>query len=815
MTEAPGEHDTHPLSGLRVLDLADEKGELAGRLLADLGAEVVRIEPPSGARSRGMPPFKDGRSLYFAARNSNKLGLALDLDDASDRERLLVLLAKADVFIETEPPGRLALIGLGPRELSERFPHLIVLSISDFGQTGPYRDWVATDATMSAISGMQCKAGIAQREPIFPPGAMAYDIAGILGAWATLVAIYQREKTGFGQMLDLSVLEAVAEQTDWAYSNGSMIEAKGQNSQMVRSGSGPIYPIIPCREGFVRLVIMSPRQWHAMREWLGDPDYLQDPKYDSFLGRLQIADALSVAVGDLFSSLGHVEVAVEAQRRGIVCTPVLTPNEILANEHYQSRKTFVGGEFGPEKTAPFASGFFELDRERFGYRKRAPELDEHVEKISKDFWPANRPTPAGPRPAAAKPFEGLRVLDFGIGGVGVEAARQFAEFGADVIKVESRSYPDFIRVVMSTEMSASFASSNRMKRGFGINVKTSKGLGLIHELVRHADLVTENGSTGMMESMGLGYGQLKQLNSSIVMASSQLLGDHGVWADWIGYGPSTQPIGGLVHLWDYERASRAEEDVVADAPAGSSSIFPDHLAGRLLAIVALAGLIRRGRSGAGGHASVAQAEVVVNILSDLFLKEALDPGTVRPRGNRSERGAPWGSYPCSGPEEWVAITVRDDRDWRGLVAAMGEPGWAANEAYARPEARVAAHDEIDDRLREWTVLQSAQAVTTALQMFGVPAAPMYSAREQLHDPHFQSRGYGHWSDQQGLGWMAFEGPAFRANGSARAPFTPAPRLGEHTRVIAADLLALSEEEIEELIAEGVLEIAPSPPDDVT
>lgn len=817
MAEAQGEHDERPLAGLRVLDLADEKGELAGRLLADLGAEVIRVEPPSGARSRGMPPFKDGRSLYFAARNSNKLGLVLDLDDASGRERLLALLAKADVFIETEAPGRLALIGLGPRALSERFPHLIVLSISDFGQTGPYRDWVATDATMSAIGGMQCKAGVADREPLFPPSAMAYDIAGIMGAWAALVAIYQRENTGFGQTLDLSVLEAVAEQTDWAYSNGSMIEAKGQNSQMVRSGSGPIYPIIACREGFVRLVIMSARQWHAMREWLGDPDYLQDPSYDSFLGRIQIAEALSVAVGDLFSSLGHVEVAIEAQRRGIVCTPVLTPNEILENEHYQSRKTFVSGEFAPDKEAPFASGFFELDRERMGYRNRAPEIDEHSKEISNDFWPLNRPTPAGSRPAAGRPFEGLRVLDFGIGGVGVEAARLFAEFGADVIKVESRSYPDFIRVVMSTEMSASFASSNRMKRGLGINVKTSKGRDLIRELVRHADLVTENGSTGMMESMGLGYAELKKLNSRVVMASSQLLGDHGVWADWIGYGPSTQPIGGLVHLWDYARASRAVGDgageaAALDAPAGSSSIFPDHLAGRVLAIVALAGLIRRGRSGVGGHASVAQAEVVVNILSDQFLKEAVDSGNVRPRGNRSDRGAPWGSYPCSGHDEWVAITIRDDRDWRRLVVAMGEPAWAASESYALPEGRAAAHDEIDDRLCEWTILQSAQAVTATLQMFGVPAAPMYAAREQLHDPHFQSRGYGHWSEQQGLGWMAFEGPAFCASGSARAPLTQAPRLGEHTRIIAADILGLSEEEVEGLISDGVLEITPPPPE---
>lgn len=799
--------DQHPLSGFRVVDLADEKGELAGRILADLGAEVVRVEPPSGARSRGLPPFKDGRSLYFATRNANKLGLALDLEAAGDRERLLDLLSRADVLIETEAPGRLAALGLDPEGLSQRFPHLIVLSITDFGQTGPYRDWVATDSTLCAISGMQCKAGTADREPLLTPGALAYDIGGIMGAFAAMTAIYQREKTGFGQTIDLSVLEAVAQQTDWSYANGSMIEAKGQDSTTIRNGSGPIYKIIRCKTGYVRLVIMAPRQWHAMREWLGNPDYLRDPKYDSFLGRMEIADALGVIVGDLFATMNHEEVAREAQKRGIVCTPVLSPGEVLKNEHFRSRDTFVTGEFAPGEAGPIASGFFELDRERMGYRIRPPEIDEHAEQITEQIWRDARSAPVGERPAPSRPFEGLRVLDFGIGGVGVEAARLFAEYGAEVIKVESRSYPDFIRVVMSTEMSASFASSNRSKKGFGVNLKSDEGRALIYELVKQTDVVTENNSTGTMESLGFGFEELERLNPRIVMASSQLLGDHGAWADWIGYGPSTQPIGGLVHLWDYEKEAKDADDSTADSPpAGSASIFPDHLAGRLLAVIALAGVIRRLRTGKGGHASVAQAEVVVNILADQLLKEGVDPGSVVPRGNRSERGAPWGSYPCSGVEQWITITIRDDSDWQKLRVAMGDPSWAANESCSTLKGRVAAHDEIDERLREWTSSQSTQALAATLQMFKIPAAPMFTGRDQLHDPHFQARGYGRWVEQQGLGWIAFEGPAFHASGMEDVSIWQAPLIGEHTREIARERLGLDASEVERKIAEGFLEI---------
>lgn len=790
-----------PLEGIRVVDLADEKGELAGRILGDFGAEVVRVEPPSGARSRQIPPFigegPDRRSLYFAYRNSNKLGLALDLEADRDRERLLALLQRADVLIESEMPGRMAELGLAPESLSERFPHLIVLSISDFGQTGPYRDWHATDSTMSAISGMQAKAGDAAREPLLTPGAMAYDIAGVMGAYSTMAAIYQKEHTGFGQTIDLSVLEAAAQQTDWSLANASAMEAKGQDSTQIRMGSGPVYKVFPCKGGYVRLVIMAPRQWHAMREWLGDPEYLRDPKYNSFLGRMEIADALNVIVGDLFATMTAEEVSVEAQKRGIVCTPVLSPDEVLENVHFKSRGTFSNAEYAPGETGPIASGFFELDDERVGYRFRAPEIGEHSQKVENDLWPDARPAPSGDRPAPSPPFAGLRVLDFGIGGVGVEAARFFGDYGADVIKVESRTYPDFVRVIMSTEMSASFASSNHSKRAFGVNIKSDEGRALIHELAKQADVVTENNSTGTMEALGLGYEVLRGLNPRLVMASSQLLGNHGEWANWIGYGPSTQPIGGLVYLWDYP------ED---GTPAGASAIFPDHFAGRLLSMVALGGVIRRLRTGKGGHGSVAQAEAVVNILGDQMLKAGLAPGSVQPLGNRNQRGAPWGSYRCAGLEQWLTITVRDDKDWAGLKAAMGNPEWAKDAAYDQAEGRFAGHDAIDEQISEWTKFQAPRALAVTLQVFGVPAAPMLTARDQMRDVHYQARGDIHWIDQPGVGWIAFDGYSFRASGMATREIKPAPWLGEHTRAIAQEMLGLSAEDIDAKIEAGILEV---------
>jgi crotonobetainyl-CoA:carnitine CoA-transferase CaiB-like acyl-CoA transferase len=787
-----------PLEGLRVVDLADEKGELCGRLLADFGADVIRVEPPEGARSRSIPPFHDGRSLYFAYRNFNKRGLALDLESEADRGRLDGLLAGSDVLIESSAPGRLAELGLDPQDLTRRHPHLVVTSITDFGQKGPYRDWVATDAVVEAVGGMMTKAGIATKPPLIPPCPIAYDVAGGVAALASLIAVWQRLHTGYGQHIDFSAALALAQTTDWGFSNAGLMKDQDLPYGETRQGSGPVYTIYRCKGGFVRLVVLSPRQWRAMWEWLGKPEAFADPHWESFISRLQNADVLTQLYTEHFAAMTMEEVAAEAQRRGIVCTPVLRPEEVLANEHFISRNTFADAEVAPGIRGPMAASFHELDGVRQGYRRRAPELSEHGAEIEAETIPP-RAAPAGSRPEPSAPLAGIRVLDFGIGGVGVEAGRMLAEYGADVIKIESRTYPDFIRTILSSEMSPSFASSSRSKRSFGVDAKTPEGRAVLHRLVAVSDVIIENSSTGTMENMGVGFETVKALNPRCVMVSSQLLGSHGAWADWIGYGPSTQPLGGLVHLWNYDD----QED-----PAGSMSIFPDHLAGRLVALNAMAALIRRERTGAGGHGEVAQIETVVGMLGDLLLKAGLEPGSVEPRGNRSERGAPWGAYPCAGEDQWCVITIRDDADWQNLRTAIGDPAWARDPALAQAAGRLERQDTIDAELEAWTRERTKHEAAEILQGHGVPCGPMLTSSDQLTDPHFEANGYARWVDQQDAGRMSFEGPCFHGSGMTDVTIFQAPRLGEHTAEICTEVLGMEPGEVERLIAAGALEGPP-------
>ena len=293
-----------PLHGVRVLDLAEGKVEMTGRLLADMGADVFRVEPREGAASRRREPVHAGVSLHFETHNANKRGLALDLHDDDDRATLLQLAADADIFIEAERPGALAALGLGVEDLQEVNPRLVVVSISDFGQTGPYRDWIGTNWTQMAAAGVLSRSGIPGRAPVQPPGELAIEAAAVQAAYAALIAYYHRIRTGVGEYVDSSVFESTIQVMDPPLGVGG--SATGGLSMLNLGRGRPdmshLYPIYECADGYVRALMLSKRQWQAMFRWLGSPEEFNDPKYDTVPARREAAPRLRELITELFSS---------------------------------------------------------------------------------------------------------------------------------------------------------------------------------------------------------------------------------------------------------------------------------------------------------------------------------------------------------------------------------------------------------------------------------------------------------------------------------------------------------------------------------
>jgi crotonobetainyl-CoA:carnitine CoA-transferase CaiB-like acyl-CoA transferase len=790
-----------PLAGIRVVDLADDRGELCGRLLADLGADVILVEPPSGAAARQAPPFApEGRaSLYFAFRNAGKRGITLDLESPGDRELLHRLLDGADILVESSPPGFLASRGLDPSEvLLARHPQLVITSITDFGQFGPYRDFVGTDMIGYAMGGMMYRAGAAARPPIVAPGSQAYDTGGLTAAFAALAAYIKRLQTGRGQWLDVSVQEATLTLSDWSIPLYSTL-----GFYTHREGAG-MWPVYRCADGWLRMIIIGLNHWQALRAWMGEPEELQNPAYDGFIERLGDREKIEAFIRRFLAEWKKEDASREAQRRGIPATPVLEPAEVLANEHAHGRGTFTELELLPGQRASVASGFIVLDGGRVGPKVRAPLLGEHNEEVRASLASHSNATKTAPHwgrePQPLYPLAGLRALDFGIGVAGVEVGRHLAEYGVEVIKVESRTAPDFVRLVIPGRMNAPFASSNHTKLSLGVNLKTEAGVDLIHRLVRQSDVVIENSATGVMDRLGLGYEALREINPRIIMFSTQMVGTSGPWKDWSGYGPSAHTLSGLQYLWNYP------ED--ADRPAGSTNIHPDHLTGRLGATAVLAALIRREHDGRGARLEVAQFEVLIQLLGDLLALESLAPGSVKPQGNRSERGTPWGAYQCQGEDEWCVINVRSDAEWTALREALGNPSWASSARYNSVAGRRDAWRELDAALDAWTRERSPFEVMNLLQEHGVPAAVVEHPGHQFSDPHLAARGFLRKFNQPELGEVTLEGSPFHGSDLPEPRIESAPLLGQHTREICRSMLGLSDAEIEALLESGVLEETP-------
>jgi crotonobetainyl-CoA:carnitine CoA-transferase CaiB-like acyl-CoA transferase len=327
---------------------------------------------------------------------------------------------------------------------------------------------------------------------------------------------------------------------------------------------------------------------------------------------------------------------------------VLTPAEVLGDDHLQVRGAWAELALPTGRAGRIPRGCLEVNGRRAGYR--AP-LDESGARRSFSPVTVSGTENAGPCADGAGPLSGLRVLDLGVIVIGAETGRLFADLGADVIKIESRAFPDGSRASAAAgTVSPSFAWGHRNKRSLGIDLRHPQGKELFLRLAEVSDVVLSNFKPGTLESLGLGYKALREVNPRIVVVDSSALGSSGPASRRMGYGPLVRARTGLTSLWRYLDRPESYCDGL--------TVYPDHTAARIGAAGALAALIARRRTGRGGTVSISQAEVMLTQFSAEFLRETFDPGTLVPIGNRGEFDAPWGVYACAGDDQWCVITIR-------------------------------------------------------------------------------------------------------------------------------------------------------------
>lgn len=760
-----------PLSGVRVIDLGDPVGEAAARLLADLGADVVKIEPVGGAAPRARGTIVGGLSLDFAVANANKRGVELDLPSPDGRRRAAELAGAADLVILALDDAET----LSPDALVAAHPHLVVVVSSPFGRTGPRRDWSATERTLLALSGSLSRSGRPGAPPLLPPRGIADATAAAHVAWLGLVGVRTARASGTGQVIDAAHLESLVTGLDPAF--GVQGSAAAGRSSKVRRGRPPAdsYPVYPCADGHVRLCLLSRRQWRGMFEWLGSPSEFSDPKYDSIIERVGAGEALTGLIAALFRDQPGAALVDQAAQRGVPLAQVLTPGDVLVADHFVKAGTIAEVDLAPGIRASVPVGCIDLDGERLGFRTAlrpvGPDQVWSTEPAARRSGPAQ----------AGAPFSGIRVLDLGVIVFGAETGRAFADLGADVIKVESKDFPDGLRQTRDgAAMNASFAWGHRNRRSLGIDLRSEEGRSLFLDLAAEADVVLANFKPGTLDRLGIGPSTLASRNPDVVVLESAAFSSKGPWASRLGYGPLVRAACGVSSLWRYS----ADETDCWDGV----TVYPDHVAARIGALGVAAALMRRDRSGAGARLELGQSDVVLHQLASQLTAEAISPGSVSATGNRGTELF-GGLFACAGDDEWCVIDARSEAEVAALQGLIG----------AAPES------DLTDACATWAAGRTPHEAMEALQGVGVPAGAMTRLPELLDDPQLaHRRTFGTISHPALDGPLPTESVSAPYGRVSAPTYSPAPAPGEHTREICSDLLALDEAAVDDLLERGVL-----------
>lgn len=769
MTARAGEGAAvRPLDGHVVLDLLHGTIKALSRPYADLGARVLRVRPLTGERSAG--DIKE--EIICAVSDAGKELVTLAHEPGERLAQWREMLQQADLILAPYPrPPELDF-------LCEAVPERCVLmTVGMFGTGNAYADWQATDPVLHALSSELSRSGVAGREPLLPPGRLAFDCAMAQAAYVGMAALYAAQVTGRGDRIDFSMLDGAVQALDPGFGLAGSATL-GRSAKLLPPGRpvpGALYPIFPCADGQVRVCLLAPRQWQNMFRWLGAPAHFASAEFNSLEVR-QRSDALTHTLAGFFRHRLKAELEREGAQHGVPISGVLTLSECLATDHVVARGIIAEVELPDGHTVRMPRGVIGIDRH---VPVPAPAV----------VVPSSRPAGATP----ARPLAGLKVIDLGVIVVGGEQSRLLADLGADVIKVESASFPDGTRhSYLPTGLSVGFAAGHRNKRSLGLDLRHPEGKALFLRLAAEADVILSNFKPGTMESLGFDYEAIAAINPGVVMVDSSAFGADGPWAGRMGYGPLVRAASGLTRKWCYPDDAEAYSDSV--------TIYPDHAAARYGAIATLALLTRRLRTGRGGTASISQMEVML----EHFAPEIVGLATGVDDWDAAS-DAPWGVFRASGDDEWCVVTVRDDRDWQALSQVVCREDWATLPQYADRHGRLRNRAVIERDLAEWIARQDADAVMRRLQAAGVPAGRMLRIADLPDFGYYRERGLFRAEKHPYLAEeVVSERFHARSSNIADLPAKPAPLMGEHTAEVMRDWLALPLAEVERLFASNVL-----------
>jgi len=817
------------LASYRVLDLTDEKGFLCGKILADLGADVIKIEKPGRDPASSWETFPSNIShldshLYWLSYNVNKRGMILDLDSENDRHTFQELVKTAHFVVESAKPGYLANLGLEYESLKRINPALVMVSITPFGKKGPYSEYKGSDLVCCAMGGVLYPTGEEDRPPVRVSLPQAYSVAGANAAVGALIAHYHRERTGHGQHVDISIQACIPWVSQcapdyWPCFKGNLRRA-GQNFTM----PSEVCPeglrrrvVWPCKDGHICTYLMAggpaQRMNAALADWMKEDgivvNEIYDFSWDYFSLRRapqEFIDRIEARLQEFFSRHTRSGLFKEGQKRGVIIYPVCRINEILENPQLQERNFWIqiaGTKQGTRITYP--GPWAKMSRIPCKIERPAPRDGEHTheiinelscspKKVAEEYLNRNEPV--------IQPFQCLLVIDFSWAAAAPIVTKFLAEHGATVIKIES-SQPEYMDIVRTVppyidnkpdiEGSSLFLRVSPNKLGTTIDMSHPKGRELVKRLIGKADILVENFRGRVLEKWGLSYPEIREIKPDIIVLSSTSLGQTGPYSWMGGFGILLTGYAGFHGLTGWK-----DRD-----PTPLLGAYTDYVSPLLATAALIATLDYRRRTGMGQYIDVSQLECALQFLAPAVLHCSLNNREWERMGNRSFSACPHGVFRCKGDDRWCAIAVRNEEEWENFKYALGNPPWANEKKFASFAKRKKNEGILEKLIEECTIHYTDREIFHLLQSHGVPAGMTQNSRDLFEDPQLKFRKLYKRLDHPKVGRHFVLKEPFILSESPSDLDRAAPCLGQHNELVCKDIMGLSDDEYQQLKTAGV------------
>jgi len=778
---------------IRVVDLSTGiAGPYATKLLADAGADVVKVEPPEGDplrhRSASGADLGGKDSALFRYLNAGKRSVVgLPGDD-----EVLRLIQHADLVVESFSPS-----AIDAGELLERHPDLVVLSISPYGRTGPWSDRPASEFVVEAESGALAYHGRQNQVPYQMGGRVVEWSAGCFGAVGAVGALLRSRRTGQGEHVDCSLLLTA---TFTSTGMQDLLHRWLGEPPLDRPARMIEVPSVePTADGWIGINTNMRRQFEAFLVMIERPELLdQDERWARLDFRMEHFEEWDSYVRAWTRRHTSAEILERASELRLPVAPVTDGRTVFEVEHFRSRGVFVTAPDGDfrQPRAPYV-----FDDQRPSPRGRAPRLGEHTGCIESWERPGRRRAAAG----HSLPLEGIRVLDATGHWAGPCVGQLLGFLGADVVHLESVQRIDGFRNSVGPfvgregwwELSWYFHTINHNKRDLTLAMTDPRGRDLARRLIAECDVMVENFSPRVYESFGLDAPAVRAINPSIIYARMPAFGLSGPWRDHVGFAQTMEQITGMAWLTGHP-------DDQPRIPRGPC----DPVAGYHAALAILMALWRREQTGQGCSIEVPMVETALNIAAEAAIEFDAYGAVLGRNGNRSPDAAPQGLYRARGVENWVALSIVSEDHWTALKKAMGNPDWSESPDLQTFEGRRRAPDRVDDQITAWMGRQDAGATVEALVGLGVPAGVAADPREISHHPQIAALGFYEEVEHPVTGVHPVSTIPLRFASVARWTRTAAPTLGRHNHEILSDLLGLDRPEITELEVDHVIGTRP-------